>query len=169
MRRRKMQGAVRKRGDTWSYYFDLGKIDGKRKKKEKGGFRTKRDAEAALTKALSEYNQTGQSFTPSEITVSDYLDYWMDAYVKMNLRYNSQTAYATVIKSYLKPYLGHYKLKNPSPAVIQEMLNTIKVNGLNRHGMSNVASVLKGALQYAVEPLHYIPHNPCADEAPEQA
>lgn len=158
-----MQGAVRKRGDTWSYYFDLGKIDGKRKKREKGGFRTKRDAEAALTKALSEYNQTGQSFTPSEITVSDYLDYWMDAYVKMNLRYNSQTAYATVIKSYLKPYLGHYKLKNLSPAVIQEMLNTIKVNGLNRHGMSNVASVLKGALQYAVEPLHYIPHNPCAD------
>ena len=33
-----MQGGVRKRGTTWSYYFDLGKIDGKRKKKEKGGF-----------------------------------------------------------------------------------------------------------------------------------
>lgn len=30
-----MQGGVRKRGTTWSYYFDLGKIDGKRKKKEK--------------------------------------------------------------------------------------------------------------------------------------
>ena len=24
-----MQGGVRKRGTTWSYYFDLGKIDGK--------------------------------------------------------------------------------------------------------------------------------------------
>lgn len=31
-----MQGGVRKRGTTWSYYFDLGKIDGKRKKKRKG-------------------------------------------------------------------------------------------------------------------------------------
>lgn len=30
-----MVGGVRKRGKTWSYYFDLGKIDGKRKKKEK--------------------------------------------------------------------------------------------------------------------------------------
>lgn len=40
-----MQGGVRKRGTTWSYYFDLGKIDGKRKKKEKGGFRTKKEAE----------------------------------------------------------------------------------------------------------------------------
>ena len=28
-----MQGGVRKRGTTWSYYFDLGKIDGKKKKR----------------------------------------------------------------------------------------------------------------------------------------
>ena len=38
-----MNGGVRKRGATWSYYFDLGKVDGKRKKKEKGGFKTKRN------------------------------------------------------------------------------------------------------------------------------
>lgn len=49
-----MQGGVRKRGTTWSYYFDLGKIDGKRKKKEKGGFRTKKEAEQALTAAMNE-------------------------------------------------------------------------------------------------------------------
>ena len=29
-----MKGGTRKRGKTWSYYFDLGKIDGKRQKKE---------------------------------------------------------------------------------------------------------------------------------------
>ena len=28
-----MTGGTRKRGATWSYYFDLGKIDGKRQKK----------------------------------------------------------------------------------------------------------------------------------------
>ena len=27
-----MQGGVRKKGDTWYYYFDLAKVDGKRKK-----------------------------------------------------------------------------------------------------------------------------------------
>ena len=31
-----MQGGVRKRGNKWSYYFDIGTVDGKRKKKEKG-------------------------------------------------------------------------------------------------------------------------------------
>ena len=49
-----MKGSVRKRGATWSYYFDLGKVDGKRKRKEKKGFRTKKEAEAALAMALHE-------------------------------------------------------------------------------------------------------------------
>ena len=49
-----MKGGTRKRGKTWSYYFDAAAIGGKRKKIEKGGFRTKKDAEAALAKALSE-------------------------------------------------------------------------------------------------------------------
>lgn len=69
-----MQGGVRKRGTTWSYYFDLGKIDGKRKKKEKGGFRTKKEAEQALASAMNEYNNAGTVFEASNITVSDYLD-----------------------------------------------------------------------------------------------
>ena len=59
-----MQGGVIKRGKTWSYYFDLGKIDGKRKKKEKGGFRTKKEAEQALTATMNEYNNAGTVFEP---------------------------------------------------------------------------------------------------------
>jgi hypothetical protein len=71
-----MTGGVRKRGSTWSYYFDLGKVDGKRKKKEKSGFRTKKEAEQALAAAINEYNNAGQVFESSEVTVSDYLDQW---------------------------------------------------------------------------------------------
>ena len=32
-------------------------------------------------------------FTPSDISVSDYLDYWYDNYVKTNLSYNTQKDY----------------------------------------------------------------------------
>ena len=42
-----MKGGTRKRGKTWSYYFDTAQVGGKRKKIEKGGFRTKKEAEAA--------------------------------------------------------------------------------------------------------------------------
>ena len=85
-----MTGGTRKRGSTWSYYFDLGQIHGKRQKKEKGGFKTKKEAEAALAKAISEYNSAGAVFEHSEITVADFLDQWYDLYCKPNLKYNTQ-------------------------------------------------------------------------------
>lgn len=83
-----MKGSVRKRGNTWSYYFDLGKIDGKRKRKEKTGFRTKKEAEAALAKALEEFNGKGSVFEPSSATFADYLDEWMEMYVRPSSLHN---------------------------------------------------------------------------------
>ena len=65
------KGGVRQRGLTWSYYFDLGMVEGKRKKKEKGGFRTKVESEKALRKAMAEYDNAGSIIDQSNITVSD--------------------------------------------------------------------------------------------------
>ena len=35
------QISTRKRGNTWEYSFEIGKINGKRKRMSKGGFRRK--------------------------------------------------------------------------------------------------------------------------------
>lgn len=156
-----MQGGTRKKGSSWYYYFDLGKVDGKRKKKEKGGFKTKREAEVALAKAINEYNNAGQVFEPNEITVSDYLDFWLDNYCKMNLKYNTQLAYLNIIELHLKPTLGTYKLKALNGATIQEYANDLKLRGYSRSHMVGIISTLSGSLNYAVEPLHYIQFNPC--------
>ena len=43
-----MAEGVRKRGKTWSYYFDTAKINGERNKIEKGGFRTQKEALDAI-------------------------------------------------------------------------------------------------------------------------
>ena len=43
-----MAEGVRKRGKTWSYYFDTAKINGERKKIEKGGFRCPRGRNCAV-------------------------------------------------------------------------------------------------------------------------
>ena len=155
-----MTGGVRKRGSTWSYYFDLGKIDGKRKKKEKGGFRTKKEAEKALADAMSEYNRAGLAFEPSEITLHDYLDYYFDQHIKINLKYNSQLGKLSIFENHLKPNLGQYKLKALSPSVIQEYANSLKLNGLSKSSIEGILSSLSAALDYAVEPLHYIQNNP---------
>lgn len=155
-----MNGGVRKRGATWSYYFDLGKIDGKRKKKEKGGFRTKKEAEAALAKALNEYNNAGSVFEPSEIAVADYLNQWFDLYCKPNLKYNTQVGYLRIIQGHLIPRFGIYRLKAITPAILQEYAVDLKMTGLARHSITGILSVFSAALNYAVEPMHYLPSNP---------
>ncbi len=155
-----MQGGVRKRGTTWSYYFDLGKIDGKRKKKEKGGFKTKKEAEQALTAAMNEYNNAGTVFEPTEITVADYLNQWFDLYCKTNLKYNTQVGYLRIIQGHLIPKFGMYRLKAITPAVLQEYAVELKMNGNSKSHLVGILSVFSAALNYAVEPMHYLPSNP---------
>lgn len=155
-----MNGGTRKRGSTWSYYFDLGKVDGKRKRKEKGGFRTKKEAESALAQAINEYNNAGSVFEPSEITVTDYLNQWFDLYCKTNLKYNTQVGYLRIIQGHLVPRFGMYRLKAITPAMLQEYAVDLKMNGLSKNHLTGILSVFSAALNYAVEPMHYLTSNP---------
>ena len=66
-------------GGTWSYRLDLGlDADGRRAQKQVGGFRTKKDAQAALNDALSGI-QHGTYVAPSRQTLGAFLDTWIEA------------------------------------------------------------------------------------------
>lgn len=110
---------------------------------------------------MNEYNSSGQSFTPSELSVSDYLDYWFDNYCKTNLKYNTQLGYLSIIENRLKPQFGQYRLKSLSTASVQEYVNQLKLNGLARSSVVGILSVLSAAYEYAIEPLQYVKENPC--------
>lgn len=155
-----MTGGTRKKGSTWYYYFDLGKVNGKRKKKEKGGFPTKKEAQIALAAAINEYNNAGQVFEPSNITVSDFLDEWYELTCKLNLKYSTQVCYLRIIEGHLKPHFGMYKLKALKPSTLQEYANSLKISGYSRSHIAGILTVFQSALNYAVEPLHYISQNP---------
>lgn len=155
-----MKGGTRKRGSTWSYYFYMGTVAGKRRKKEKGGFLTKKEAEAALAAALNEYNTAGMVFTPSDITVSDYLDLWFDQYVKISCKYNTQLYYIQIIEKHLKPRFGSYQLKALTTSAIQGYANDLKKHGFAKATLANIIFTFSAALNYAVEPLNYIQFNP---------
>lgn len=159
--RNHMKGGTRKRGKTWSYYFDMGKINGKRKKKEKGGFPTKKEAEAALARSLDEYNNTGTIFAPADITVSDYLDQWFEMDVRTNRKYNTQANYRAVIDNHLRPRFGEYRLRALTPAAVQEYANDLKRQGYAKATLKKIITTLSAALEYAIEPLGYIQYNPC--------
>ena len=74
-----MKGSVRKRGEKWEYYFDLGKdADGKRRRKSKCGFNTKSECEKALALAIAEFENTGRVAKESNLSVDQYMKYWYE-------------------------------------------------------------------------------------------
>lgn len=151
---------VYKRGDQWYYYFNTGKVDGTYKKVCRKGGKTKVEAEKALRKALEEFENTGNIKADSNISVSDYFDYWYKNYVLINCKYNTQQAYKVIIDNHIKSALGNYKLKTVTPATLQEFLNKKHINGFSRASINNFYGVLSGALKAAVYPYQYIKENP---------
>ena len=162
-----MAEGVRKRGSKWYYYFDAASIDGKRNKIEKGGFRTQKEALEARAQAISEYNNTGRTFSPKEISVADYLDYWLENAIKKNIdhgySYNTYRDYESKIRIHLKPAFGIYRLSSfqYSPDVIQKWVDDMKIKGFSKSMIKNTLTCLAGALNYAILPLNYIQSNPC--------
>lgn len=155
-----MQGGVRKKGDTWYYYFDLAKVDGKRKKIERKGGSTKKEALTALRNAIAEYENAGTLKSDNDISYSDYLDYWMNNYVKIQCKKTTEALYKRYIEQHIKPILGLYKLKTLNPSILQDFLNKKSINGFSKNTVSSFYGLLSGSLKYSVYPMKYIKENP---------
>lgn len=153
---------TKKRGKTWEWSFETAKIKGNRKSLSKGGYRTKAEAITAGTKAKAEYDSGGRVFTPSNISLSDYLDYWYKRYVKKQA-HNTQISYERNIRLHIKPYLGRYRISSIEPDIVQNWVDDVLYTEkkLAHQSIANILSILSGALNYAVQPCKYIKHNPC--------
>ena len=150
---------TRKRGKSWQYRFYGAEINGKRQEISKSGFRTKKEAAAAGIKALSEYNNAGRHFTPSEISVTDYFNEWLSLR-SVELKATTISGYRKRINNYILPAIGRYKLKAVEPMNLQVLINDLFNRGFSRNTLTSIKGILTSAFSYAVEPQHYIQHSP---------
>ena len=148
---------------NWEYRFEAAKVGGSRNQISKAGFRTKKEAEQAGAKALSEYDNSGLTFTPSDMSYADFLDYWYENFVTINCKHNTCLNYSGIIQNHLKPALGFYKLKSITPLVIQEYVNKKYASGLKKTTLKGICSVLTSSLGYAVSPAGLIQFSPAAN------
>lgn len=155
-----MQGSVRKRGKKWYYYFDLGIVDGKRKRVERVGGTTKKEAEKALREALSEFDDTGTYIDESDMTFSDYLDYWYENYIELNCKDSTKRNYKNRIEYHIKPKLGGNKIRNLTPALLQNFFNAKFKEVKTKSTFKFIATIINSSLEYAVNPLQLIKYNP---------
>lgn len=154
------EGSLRKRGDKWYYSFEAGHIDGKRKRIERIGGRTKTGAATAMREAIRQFENGGISVKPSNFSVHDYFDYWYDNYVMKELHPNTQSNYRNIIDKYIDPVIGTYKLNSIGPAVLQKMMDDLGETSLAKHTVEIILTVVRKGFKMAVFPYQLIKDNP---------
>lgn len=112
-----MKGSFYKRGKTWSFMIDIGKDlqTGERNQLGRGGFQTKKEAQAAAAEILAEVNR-GTYVKEEKITFEELSKRWLDHYskhgkpkkdgtirVRSNERDNLLTCFAKAIASEITP------------------------------------------------------------------
>ncbi|WP_019243688.1 MULTISPECIES: site-specific integrase [Bacillus] len=158
-----MQGGVRKRGSSWYYYFEAGKIDGKRKKIERKGGKTKKEAQIALRNAIAELENTGSPLLESNISVADYFNYWFDNYVLTNCKYNTQQYYRRIIDGHIVPSFGSLKLKQVTSKRLQEFINKKYLEGYAKSSVAAMLGVIKKGFRMANKPYKFIKNSPAEE------
>ena len=141
---------TRKRGKYWEYEFDAAKVEGKRNRISKSGYKTKAEAVAAGAAAMAEYNSSGIKFIPSEMSYADFLDYWIESYCLITLKKTTLDNYRKRIKAHIKPSLGAYKLTSLTTAGLQKFINSKIEAQYSLNTLSVLRGILTGSLQYAV-------------------
>lgn len=162
-----MRGSIVKRGKTYSYVLYLGRDDaGSKRQKWVGGFRTKREAEAALTEAL-ERRRTGMWGDPGRQTVGEYLHTWLTS-TKPSLRATTAASYEATLTGWVIPRVGSLRLAALTPArlgaLYGELLSSGRrdgAGGLSARSVRYAHSILSHALKDAVA-WGLLPRNPAS-------
>jgi len=156
-----MRGHIRKRGDGYSVVIDIG-IDetGKRKQKWHSGYKTKKDAEKAMVKLISDIEK-GEYVNPSSIKLGQFLDEWLEDSKKPILAPKTYELYEAIIRLYFKPFLGENELSKLTPSILQRYYTHLREQtDLSNTTINYHHKLLRQALDHAVKWL-YITKNPC--------
>lgn len=116
-----MRGHIRPRGkDTWALIIDVGKDPetGKRKQRWFTFKGTKREAENELARLVHEANQ-GTLPDATKLTVGQYLERWLQDYVRTSTSQRTYDRYRQVIQLHLAPALGSIRLADLRPLHLQ--------------------------------------------------
>ena len=154
------QVRVRKRGKTFSYIFEAGKIDGKRKVVEKGGYPTKAAAYKAGVEAYNDFLHGNIGITSESITLKDFMTAWLENVVALNVKPTTLQNYRSYFEHHIKEPLGNIKVQELTSAHLGTWLNKMQQARLSFTTIAGVLSLLKQALNFAIQPSRLISFNP---------
>jgi integrase len=156
-----MAGQIIKRGDrVWVVRIFTGRDDkGKRQYLNKTIHGTKKDAEKYLTATMRD-RDLGVFIEPCTLSVSEYLNKWLEAAARPRLRERTFADYKEKLDRYVRPAIGDKKLADVRPLDIQTFYGQMQERGLSARTVRYTHAILKSALKQAIK-WHMLARNPC--------
>lgn len=145
-------GNIRHRSDgRWEGRYTVGfdPATGKQVQRSVYG-KTQQEVRQRLTKVTAELDN-GTYIAPTKDTVGQWLDMWLDTYVKHSVKPYTYDCYARNVKNYIKPALGGIRLSALSALHIQRFCNSLIERGLSPKTVKNIHGVLHRALERTVK------------------
>ena len=143
-------GSIRKRADgRWEARYSNGfdPKTGKLIQKSIYG-KTQKEVRQKLAKTTSEIDE-GTYIEPNSIKLSEWLQTWLHDYIG-NVKPSTVKSYTDHVNLNIVPYIGKTQLSKLSPAMVQNMYNTLqREKGLSPKTIKNVHGVLHRALTQA--------------------
>ena len=169
-KRAKGSGTLRKRADgRWEGRIVIGK-DENGKTKYKSVMSTKKiECQKKLDQLIAEketieQNKVCRYGNCSNPTVEEWNEIWINNYCKGYLKEKTVNGYANVIKNYINPFLGDFRLKDLTKLVCQQYIMDVYENGrvhkkresdldegLSSRTVKSIKIVFHASLQKAVE------------------
>ncbi|CAH0118515.1 Putative prophage phiRv2 integrase [Paenibacillus sp. CECT 9249] len=136
----------------WYYEIEAGKdpVTGKRRRRKKRGFRTKKEAERAMIAAKLELeNQRNGSDSAGDVLYGDYARTWLAR--RRQLSGNTKQLYASYLKRHLLPAFGQLKCSEITSEKIASFLNDLYGKRLSDASIKRIFSLLHAMLQSAAK------------------
>jgi hypothetical protein len=124
-----MRGSVVRRGDGYSIVVepDRDPLTGKRRQKWHSGFRTKRDAERALSEIVASM-YSGTYLEPTKQTLSEYAREWLVA-IKPTIRPSTHYSYGRNLELHVLPLIGSVQLRRIDPGMLNGAYASLLADG----------------------------------------
>lgn len=142
------RGGPSKDRDTYRIRYTLTFHSGNKIKAQKGGFRTRKEAEAAQRFLVADV--AAGRLIPFSFTVKEFSDYWLYSWClnEKGIRYGTYTAYRNIIYRYLVPFWGPgRKLEDLAPRDILDAYLSIPSASIQKQ----TRGVLSGMFRMAAE------------------
>lgn len=143
------EGTISKRPDgTWWARITVGRdAEGKQKRKAFYG-KTRKEVQEKLTEALNDINNCTY-IEPNKITVSQWMNRWLEEYKKPYVRLETYVSYEAQIRCHINKDLGTNLLFSLKADTVQKFINNLSQKELSPKRVREIYKVLHNALKDA--------------------